>query len=319
MQAATADDALLSSISTGISMIHRPRIGAFAGIVTKILCLLVLCGGPACGQDLQAAGFAPSNNFDLRGLNYIVTGVGEAESAPGTSTLEYANQVKFRVSIRYRLIPFFPENGGASDSGVYLGYRQTSFWHAFDKSESRPFYDDNYRPGIYTRISAFDRDQPMFGRQMLNPSLEVGFFHESNGRDGLANRSLNELEINGYLGMPGATNFAARFSFYPLLSTADENADIGDTIGRGEVQLFVAPGATNFDTFGFVSAFVSSRVWGDTAFRNVEVNLALTPVATVGKYFKASLLVQYFYGYGENLLDYDDIHDSFRFGVGFLR
>jgi outer membrane phospholipase A len=270
--------------------------------------------------DIMA--FSPASNFETHGLNYFITYWESAPPLRAGASSGYLNQAKFRVSVRYKVAGGTSEPD--SESGLYFGYRQLSFWHLWDADRSRPFYDNSYRPGGFLRLSRFDASEADPRWQSLIPSLEVGFFHESNGRGGPTNRSLNQIEINGWLGMPGASRYAARASVYALTSRAIENADINDQIGRAEVGVFAAPGTAEDDKYGGATLFVTSRVWGETFFRNIEANLLLTParkegnISTVGRRVNLSLIFQLFHGYGENLLDYDQVHTSFRFGFAFL-
>lgn len=267
-------------------------------------------------------GFAPASNFETRGLNYFITYWESAPPVGPNASSGYLNQAKFRVAVRYKVAGGTPE--AKTESGLYFGYRQLSFWHVFDADRSRPFYDNSYRPGGYLRLSRFDASNADQKRQSLIPSLEVGFFHESNGRGGPTNRSLNQIEFNGWFGMPGKSRYALRASVYALTSRAIENADINDQIGRAEVGLFAAPGRASDSDYGGASLFLTSRVWGETFFRNVEANLILSPtrqdgsISEVGRRLNLSLIFQLFHGYGENLIDYNQVHTSFRGGVAFL-
>ncbi len=271
-------------------------------------------------MDIMA--FSAASNFETRGLNYFITYWESAPPLSADASSRYLNQAKFRVSVRYKVADGTSEVD--SESGIYFGYRQLSFWHLWDAERSRPFYDNSYRPGGFLRLSRFDALEADQRRQSLVPSLEVGFFHESNGRGSPTNRSLNQIEINGWLGMPGASRYAARASVYALTSRAIENADINDQIGRAEVGVFAAPGQAEDGEYGAATLFVTSRVWGETFFRNLEANLILTPtrqegdISAVGRRVNLSLIFQLFHGYGENLLDYDQVHTSFRFGFAFL-
>jgi phospholipase A1 len=274
-------------------------------------------------EELQVVSysFSGSENFDLMDVNYIIAGFGSPEGGNSRPAFDYSNQVKFRISIRYTALEFLPrDRRGEGGTGLHLAFEQNSFWHLYDNSS--PFYDNNYKPGGFIRFSSLDFPNYLDRKgipRSLAPSVNLGFFHESNGRDGIANRSWNRLTGSLQFGQPGETTLAGAVTAWYVVSEAAENADIQDVAGRGRLELDVAPFSFLDRRFGAVSGHLRSNVLGETFFRNLEANLLLHPFGTVGDYLKPSILLQFVHGYAENLLNYDEIHSSFRLGIAIVR
>jgi len=258
--------------------------------------------------------------FDQLEPNYFLVHPGFGQGESDRPPLENSNQVKFRVSLRYQAVDLFGRRAG-NDSGVYLSYTQNSFWHLYD--ESAPFFDNNYKPAGFLNLSL--NDLPGLRRALRLPepaalAVEIGIRHESNGRDGLANRSWNRLTGTLRAGRPATSLLAGSLSLWHAWGIADENADLLGFAGRGEANLFIAPFHDRVGNAQTLVLHARSRLLGNDLVSNVEVNTYYgLPSWLGGNIFTPSLVVQVFSGYAENLLTYNERRTVARFGIAVLR
>jgi phospholipase A1/A2 len=234
----------------------------------------------------------PMTKFALHRDNYFLLGSGGA-----THPLEEEGslEAKFQVSARFRLKrDIFP---GAT---LYLGYTQKSFWDI--GKESSPFRESNYNPELYLDLG--ERSWPRPDWQL---HIQVGFEHESNGRNGSDSRSWNrfflEPRLTQHREVAGNDlELALRWRVWPLVETSLENRDIKRYYGWGEL-------GTEVEYRNVVLA-----VCGRGGTRLDRGNL-LVDVGYLVPKWDVHLLVQGFTGYGESLIDYDQRASTIRLGV----
>jgi phospholipase A1 len=205
-------------------------------------------------------------------------------------------EIKFQIS--FKLLLWEDMTGGNGD--LHFAYTQQSIWQAYNADASSPFRDSNYEPEFF---AFFDTDYDVFGLRLRGVSL--GAVHQSNGRgDEDLSRSWNRLYAN-LLFERG--NFACTLKPWYRIPEDDEddnNPNIEDYYGYGEFraaykhndQVFATMLRNNFDIDENRGAI------------QVDWSFPLT------KRFKG--YIQYFFGYGETLLDYN--HKDTRIGAGFL-
>jgi phospholipase A1 len=214
---------------------------------------------------------------------------------------------KFQISFRYRL---FDGKGSLASrlpwiDDLYLSFSQTSLW---DLNElSKPFKDTSYRPRLF--FADYDLGRLLDGRLRLG--IEGGAGHESNGKEGDASRSFNMFYARPTLTFGDPDGLRAYVA--PLIHNyiaADENPDIADY--RGYVDWMVGIGSK-----GGLDFWATLRKGQRSNFGSVELNLSYPLSKLSGGDLSGWLLLQYFGGYGESLLDYNHKLDSqLRLGIG---
>ncbi len=213
---------------------------------------------------------------------------------------------KFQISLRYRM---FDGNGGIARrlpwlDDLYFSYSQTSLWDLDDLS--KPFRDSSYRPRFF--YSNTDLTRVADGRIRLG--VESGFGHESNGKDGLDSRSINILYARPTLtfGDPEGQRFYIAPMFYHYIDR-DENPDIVDY--RGYTDFVMGFGRrSGWDFWGTLRKGTRSN------YGSVELNVSYPLSRLSGGDLTGWLMLQYFSGYGESLIDYNHKLDAqFRFGL----
>ena len=208
---------------------------------------------------------------------------------------------RFQFSFKFRVLT---PVGNVSDvwHDMYFGYTQTSLWDL--QSLSKPFYDTSYKPTVFFYREAFAHKPSWLDRL----GLQFGVQHESNGQSGARSRSLNSF----YLKPIFAWNLPRgwQFALAPRLNTyidKDENPDIAHYRGYVEWGLRAEHRA------GFqLSAFV--RKGNGAGYGSTELNASWA----LDRFFPelgGRVLLQYFNGWGESLLDYNQRRsDQVRLG-----
>jgi len=212
---------------------------------------------------------------------------------------------RFQISLKYRLFtPDDPRNPSFWD-GLYLGYTQTSLWDLH--SESNPFIDTSFKPSLFWRRDALYRPD----NSAFYLGLQSGVEHESNGKSGDDSRSVNfayiQPEFNYRFGHGSTLTFAPRVKQYFKMS---ENSDYKDYVGHIDWKLRWA------QDNGLVLTGLYRQGKGG---RNSTQLEAAWPLKRTFLNMNGYLHVQYFKGYNETLLHYDQKTGSqVRFGLALV-
>ncbi len=208
---------------------------------------------------------------------------------------------RFQVSFKYR--PFTPNTGeepGFIDH-FYVGYTQTSLWDLH--GHSKPFIDTTYNPSLFwhkDKLLSSEQERAFLG-------LAAGFEHKSNGKAGDDSRSLNDLfiqpEFNYRFGDGSTLTFAPRVKSY---FSSSENPDYSDYAGHVDWKLRWA------QDNGLTLSGLYRR--GKHARHATQLE-ASWPLRRTPLNMNGYLYVQYFKGYGDTLLGYDQKTSS-RVRVG---
>lgn len=206
---------------------------------------------------------------------------------------------KFQLSLKTKAM-----EGVFGDYGdLWLGYTQSSRWQLYNASNSRPFRETNYEPEASL---IFGTNYNLFG---LNGRLVgVSLNHQSNGRELPLSRSWNRAILN--LGFE-RDNFALMLRPWYRIPDSDthkdDNPDIENYIGRGDVQAFY-----KYKEQEFSLMLRHSLRGGDNNRGAVQFDWAFPINGTLRGYF------QVFDGYGESLIDYNHKATYVGFGVSLL-
>jgi len=179
---------------------------------------------------------------------------------------------------------------------LWLGYTQKSYWQVYNAEYSRPFRETNYEPEIiFNHPVKFD-----FLKMKM---LGFAFNHQSNGREGHKfSRSWNRFILhagfeNNQWSLVVRTWFAAEIN---------ENPDIEDYMGRGSV-LFNYRINKHLLT---LKAQHSLR-FGEDNHGSVELDWTFPIYKNLKGYG------QFFHGYGDAMIDYNQIHTIGGIGIVF--
>jgi len=199
-------------------------------------------------------------------------------------------ETKFQLSFKKRLF----ENIFGLHNKLYVAYTQTSWWQT--TASSSPFRETNYEPEIFLDIP-YERSESVL------KSYRFGLVHQSNGRL-FTSRSWNRVYMSGmfqYSGIFFEPKIWYRFKEDKKTDSTDfsgdDNPDILHYLGYGEVTI----------TYPYKQQLFSTIV------RKKSVQLDWTfPIFGLKDVYG---YLQYFNGYGESLVDYNEKVN--KIGLGF--
>ena len=204
---------------------------------------------------------------------------------------EFNSDVKFQISFRHRLtksiLPFH--------SHLFLAYSQKAIWNVFE--ESLPFHDLNFNPGIGVQNLVVHN-----GKLVGNATIMLE--HESNGRDGEASRSWNKVTF-GYAAVIDPRLEVYAKTWIPIID-GQQNKDILKY--NGIFQMGAQYISENKRWVADVTV-VKRQGW------NLNFNTILNVGFRLGKKENQFLMLHFYDGYGENLLDYNKYHCRLRIGL----
>lgn len=181
------------------------------------------------------------------------------------------------------------------DLDIYFAYTQLSFFQAYNTQYSSPFRDTVYEPEVGLNW------QP--GLEFLGwrlKSARVALNHQSNGRTEPLSRSWNRL-IGQLEVERGNLSLGLRlWDRFQEDSENDDNPDITDFLGYGELVAVYKSGPHGFGLM----------------LRNPQDHAAVQIGWSRRLSERVRFYVQYYNGYGESLIDYDNQVN--RLGIGFL-
>jgi phospholipase A1 len=227
----------------------------------------------------------------------------------------YGNErlaAKFQFSFKYRILG---EDASLGDklpalNRLYFGYTQRSLWDT--DADSSPFYDTSYLPELmFESQKVLDPDSPGGFKWV---GYQVGVRHESNGQSGATSRSVNTVYVRPGFAFGRFDGWhviiAPRLSFY--VSDLSNNPDIADYRGNVELQTIIGRG-------NGPALALTSRIGQESGKGSLQSDLTV-PVKFDRLFdFATFVLVQYWDGYGESLLDYDQRSTGVRVGFSLVR
>ena len=205
-----------------------------------------------------------------------------------------STEAKFQLSFKTKAL----ENVFGNNGDVWVGYTQSSRWQVFNSEASRPFRETNYEPEA-SLIFRTNYEILGLNARLLGMTLN----HQSNGRSDPLSRSWNRVIFN--LGFE-KDNFALMLRpWYRIEEDAkdDNNPDIKDYIGRGDLTAFYRDGDNDFSLM-----LRHSLKGGDRSHGAVQFDWAFPIKGKLRGHF------QLFDGYGESLIDYN--HRATYAGIG---
>ncbi len=204
-------------------------------------------------------------------------------------------EVKFQLSFK---VPLWLDIAD-KDVGLWFGYTQLSLWQLYNSQVSSPFRETNYEPEL---ALVFETDHELFG--MHNSFILLGIGHQSNGQSEPLSRSWNRLYLSFVLEHKNIVAYFKPWYRLPEDSEDDDNPDIDDYIGHGELSLFYRKN----------KRVTGLRFWNNLRSDHNRTSVQLDWSFPIKSGFKA--YVQIFDGYAETLVDYN--HRTRRFGVGIM-
>lgn len=206
-------------------------------------------------------------------------------------------EVQFQISAKQRLFGY----------NLYFGYTQKSMWQLYNKKDSAPFRETDYNPEVFYRWTPDPAVWKHWG-------ADIGFEHESNGKELPDSRSWNRIYIAPF---QARGHHLAYFKFWyklperertdPNDAEADDNPDIDRYMGYGELHFQRQFGRQQ-------QAWLMLR--GNPASGRGAVQLNYSWPSQDDSFFYC---VNVWHGYGETLIDYNTSITRLGVGVMFAR
>lgn len=224
--------------------------------------------------------------FSLFKDNYFTVG-----TSIGSKPTRENSDVKFQISISQRLtkstLPF--------GTYLFLAYTQKCFWNVFEKS--MPMRDLNFNPGI-------GLSKPLFSKDRYIGKVTLMVEHESNGKDSINSRSWNKISLGANIFIDRNIMVHGKI-WFPIVDGGN-NRDILNYCGLWQSGIAIT---TNNQRFGWALTLVKRRGW------NLKHNVIFEFNWKFSKKSNQYFFLQYYNGYGENLLDYNQHHSRLRLGM----
>lgn len=210
-------------------------------------------------------------------------------------------EAKFQVSLKYIAIEDF-----LSDNfDVEFAFTATSWWQAYNSDISAPFRETNYEPEL---IFNYKKPWNFFGIPVANSYISLN--HQSNGQAGQLSRSWNRV-IGGLAFVTGDVTWGLRTWWrlpedekeFPNSPEGDDNPNIERYLGYGEIGAL-----WQIDRGHQLDILLRNNLRSDN-----KGALRLGWSFPLSKNLRG--YVEYFNGYGESLIYYDQHIQRFGLGV----
>lgn len=222
--------------------------------------------------------------FTIYGDNYFVSG-----AQVNHSISKETSDARFEIGFKQRLV----KDPLPWDMYLFLAYRQKAFWNVYQ--ESFPFRALNYNPSLGLGKLLFDKNDRLEG------ALWIQFEHESNGEAGEISRSWNRFSVSYF--MPVNDKFLYTFKLWAPVGSKSDNADITDYLGFGQVSMSYQP-SNRWIFEGDLRK--GMKDWNGSI--QLGINFRITKT---GNEF---LYLQFFHGYGQDLINYNQELSYLRLG-----
>lgn len=200
------------------------------------------------------------------------------------------DQTKFQLSIKADLI--YPFN-----TGFYFGYTQTTWWKVYNGADTM---SANYQPEVFYLLNSKNN---IFNNVDLGAIdfIQISpFNHCSTGVEGIDHRSINiyygQIQISG----GGRVSVGDNLKVFGYYTQDKQNKDIEKYKGYYENDIFLK----------LNSATVEDMTLAELHFKHggtLSKGWLCAELQTIlfSSDFQPRLFIQYFYGYGENIVEYN--------------
>jgi len=209
-------------------------------------------------------------------------------------------EVQFQVSLKYLVMPdLFTE-----DLNLYVAFTTTSWWQAYNNDSSSPFRETNYEPEV---VFQYNKPWDLLGLDVV--ASGVSFNHQSNGQSQGLSRSWNR--IIGHVGFENDNLVWLARAWWRLPEDKKKNPDDSKGDDNPDISKFMGYGDLN-------------AIWKLPNNHSIDMTLRNNlrsdnkGAIKLGWTFPLSNhlmgYIQYFNGYGESLIYYNQ--SVSRIGIG---
>ena len=217
--------------------------------------------------------------------NYFIVGTDPTHRPTANNS-----DVRFQVSIAQKLTKSKLPGG----TFLFLAYTQNVAWDVF--KNSMPMHDFTFNPGIGI-------GKPLFSKGRFLGKATLMLEHMSNGRDSIQSRSWNRVSLGATIMIDEQLTVDGKI-WVPIVD-GENNRDIKYVgIFQSGVTFM-----THNRKFGASVHLVKRGNWKLDF--NTTIDLFWRPWDRANQYF----FLQWYNGYGETLLDYNQFHNRLRVGI----
>lgn len=259
-------------------------LGAFLRLDAQILTNFK--GQRPFDKDSVLREFDKRPSFGLYKDNYFIFGIPTSHKPTAKNS-----NAKFQISISQRLTKsVLPWN-----SSLFLFYTQKCFWNIID--DSMPMTDINFNPGIGISKPIFDKDR-------FIGNIIIQLEHESNGKDSINSRSWERISLGANIMVDPSLIVHGKY-WIPIVD-GKHNKDILDYVGIFQVGAQVI---STSQKFSLSFNLTKRKGW------NFNYNIDAGITYRFSRRSQQHLYLQYYYGYGEGLLNYNKHTSMIRAGI----
>jgi phospholipase A1 len=225
-------------------------------------------------------------SFSIHKNNYFISGVPTNKNV-NAQTADAKYQISFKQLITRSTLPW--------DTYLFATYSQKAFWDIY--AESSPFKEINYNPSLGLGKPIFDRNNRLTGLASLM------FNHHSNGRDSIFSRSWNSINLKYSTTLDEKTLLTVE-AWAPF-QYQEGNPDIFDYEGIAKVILEreLIPEKLSVELM-----LQKGLTWEWKG--KVRTRILYSPLKNTNQY----LMLEWFAGHSESLIDYDQFRSMVRIG-----
>jgi outer membrane phospholipase A len=271
--------------------------------------------GPMAGNESLAAQMPPST---VKPSNSVVPDLGTFIAgrfsfyqpnyfADGWDS-DTEGLAKFQISFKFRcVVPDDPRSRGFLDN-LYFAYTQTSLWDI--REYSAPFHDTSYMPALFYYVQDTGWKTSWFTRM----GIEAGYEHDSNGEDGPESRGVDYFFVKPIVDFGNLNDYHVTVApkIYGYTHIAGENSNIADYTGY--VDLLIKYGSPD----GWELA-TTLRKGTKSTYGSVDAQFTYPLAKLFGSAWGGYIFLNYFNGYGEDLLTYNQHRWAARIGFALSR
>lgn len=228
--------------------------------------------------------FDDSPSFGIFKDNYVVVGT-ELFNNPDRNNSDAKFQISFSQRLTNSILPF--------KTYLFLTYTQLAFWDVF--KESFPFRDINFNPTVGLA-------KPLVYKNRYLGEIAFQLEHESNGKDGDASRSWNKASFYGQF------KINPHWSYFTKLWLPIVDGENNRNIVRFRGWSTTAISYNQKEKYN--ASLIINKRGGNVLNANITANFAYRLFHDENQY----LFFEFYNGYGEGLLDYNQFHRRFRIG-----
>lgn len=210
------------------------------------------------------------------------------------------DQTKFQISF---------ESDLSFETGFFLAYTQTTWWTVYD---GRDTMSANYKPEVFYRLVSKDNIFNNVNLKAVDYIQISPYYHQSTGVEGEDHRSINLYYGQIQLSTADLISVGFNLKVFGYYTKDKNNPDIDKYKGYYENDLFVKLNSRTVEGMTLAELHFKHGGTLEKGWLSVEARTILFT-----NKIQPRIFIQYYYGYGENMVFYDELEQSLYAGLIF--